>query len=111
MAEKKKGLVEGKITEEALAQLRSRVGMKLRIHHDCGNRNVSEETIRKFVNGTGDINPLYRDQEYAKKTRYGKLVAPPSWLYSVFQMGVMQGSGRCSWLALGRRLGFLQTHR
>jgi acyl dehydratase len=91
MAEKKKGLVEGKISEEALAQLRSRVGMKLRIHHDSGNRNVSEETIRRFVNGTGDINPLYRDQDYAKNTRYGKLVAPPSWLYSVFQMGVMQG--------------------
>ena len=91
MAEKKKGLVEGKISEEALAQLRSRVGMKLRIDHDSGNRNVSEETIRRFVNGTGDISSLYRDQDYAKNTRYGKLVAPPSWLYSVFQMGVMQG--------------------
>jgi len=87
----KKGLVEGKITEEALEQLRSRIGIKLRIHHDSGNRNVFEETIRRFVNGTGDINPLYRDMEYARKTRYGKLVAPPSWLYSVFQMGVMQG--------------------
>ena len=87
----KKGLVEGKITEEALEQLRSRVGIKLRIHPDSGNRNIFEETIRRFVNGTGDINPLYRDIEYAQKTRYGKLVAPPSWLYSVFQMGVMQG--------------------
>ncbi|MBN1381038.1 MAG: MaoC family dehydratase N-terminal domain-containing protein [Deltaproteobacteria bacterium] len=91
MAEKKTKLAEGKITEEALDQLRSRIGMKLRIHPDSGNRNISEETIRKFVNGTGDINPLYRDPEYAKKTRYGKLVAPPSWLYSVFQMGVMHG--------------------
>jgi acyl dehydratase len=91
MAEKKTKLVEGKITDEALEQLRSRIGMKLRIHPDSGNRNISEETIRKFVNGTGDINPLYRDPEYAKTTRYGRLVAPPSWLYSVFQMGVMHG--------------------
>ena len=94
----KKGLVEGKITDEALEQLRSRIGMKLRIQPDSGNRNISEETIRKFVNGTGDINPLYRNQEYAKNTRYGKLAAPPSWLYSVFQMGVMQGlSGVHGW--------------
>ena len=91
MVENKKGLAEGKITEDALEKLNSLIGVKLRIHHDSGNRNVVEETIRKFVNGTGDVNPLYRDPEYAKKTRYGKLVAPPSWLYSVFQMGVMLG--------------------
>ena len=91
MVDNKKGLAEGKITQEALEKLNSMVGVKLRIHNDSGNRNVVEETIRKFINGTGDVNPLYRDPEYGKKTRYGKQVAPPSWLYSVFQMGVMLG--------------------
>ncbi|MBA3030935.1 MAG: acyl dehydratase [Desulfobacteraceae bacterium] len=91
MVDNKKGLAEGKITQEALDKLNSLVGVKLRIHNDSGNRNVVEETIRKFINGTGEINPLYRDPEYGKKTRFGKQVAPPSWLYSVFQMGVMLG--------------------
>ncbi len=34
------------------------------------NREVSEDTIRIFVDGEGDLNPLFRDPEYAKKTKY-----------------------------------------
>jgi len=31
------------------------------------NRTVSADQIRIFLDGEGDLNPLYRDPEYAKK--------------------------------------------
>jgi len=82
-------LSEGKITDEALEELRRRVGSKFKI--DPFHTVVCKDTIRHFVDGVGDVNPLYRDEEYARETRYGRLVAPPSWLYSVFPTWVPQG--------------------
>lgn len=76
-------VAEGLITEEALTKFRERVGMKLRVSN-IYNRYVNPDSIRHFVDGIGDPNPLYRDEEYARNTRYKSLVAPPSWLYSVY---------------------------
>ncbi|MGA8941841.1 MAG: MaoC family dehydratase N-terminal domain-containing protein [Thermoactinomyces sp.] len=39
---------------------------------------VEKGAIRKFADAIGDPNPLYRDEEYAKNTRYGKIIAPPT---------------------------------
>ena len=47
------------------------------------NREATEDGIRIFVNGEGDLNPLYRDAEYAKTTKYKCLVAPPNYLYTI----------------------------
>ena len=82
---------DGRITEEGLRKLREMKGTKLRLGMMQNNELVCEETLRKFVNGLGDTNPLWRDKEYAENTRYGTLVAPPSWLYSVFGAGIMHG--------------------
>jgi acyl dehydratase len=89
--EKKPGeLGDGRITEEGLAKLRSLIGVKMHIGGQF-NDLASRTAIRNFVNGVGDSNPLYRDPEYAKKTRYGRLIAPPSWAYSVFPTWVSVG--------------------
>jgi acyl dehydratase len=82
---------EGRITEEGLRKLREMKGTKLRLGMMQNNELVCEETLRKFVNGLGDTNPLWRDKEHAQNTRFGTLVAPPSWLYSVFGAGIMHG--------------------
>jgi acyl dehydratase len=39
---------------------------------------VEKGAIRKFADAIGDPNPLYRDEEYAKTTRYGRIIAPPT---------------------------------
>jgi len=88
--EAKAGLPEGGITEEALEKLRSLIGIKLRIPN-IFNEFASKEAIRNFANGIGDPNPLWRDEEYAKKTRYGRIVAPPNWFYSIFPTWVSLG--------------------
>ena len=82
---------EGRITEEGLKKLADMKGTKLRIGMMQNNELVSEETLRKYVRGLGDINPLWQDKEYVRKTRYRKLVAPPTWLYSVLGAGIMHG--------------------
>jgi acyl dehydratase len=83
-------LHDGFITDEALATFQSRVGSKLRIKN-IFNELASKEAIRKFCDGIGDPNPLWRDEQYAQSTRYGSLIAPPSWLGSVFPTWVLQG--------------------
>ncbi|MBW2145791.1 MAG: MaoC family dehydratase N-terminal domain-containing protein [Deltaproteobacteria bacterium] len=86
---KKVQLSQGRITEEGLEELRRRVGKKFKV--DPFHTLVCKDSIRHFVDGIGDVNPLYRDEGYAKKTRYGTVIAPPSWLYSVFPTWIPQG--------------------
>ncbi len=38
-------------------------------------RTVTAEDIAKFAAVSGDTNPLHRDPEYAKKTRFGECIA------------------------------------
>ena len=81
---------EGFITNEALEEWKQRIGVKLRIGN-VFNQYVSKEAIRNYVLGIGDINPLWQNEDYAQKTRYKGLVAPPNWFYSVFPTWVLQG--------------------
>jgi acyl dehydratase len=60
------------------------------------NTQANRDTIRHFADGLGDTNPLFRDREYARNTKYGCIIAPPSFLYSV------------RWLSPGR--GFTGVH-
>ena len=58
------------VSEEILEKLRSRVDSKQRLE-DTFNELASKEAIRNFADGIGDPNPLWCDEEYSKKTRYG----------------------------------------
>lgn len=83
-------LAEAELTPEALETWKERVGAEMRVGNTF-NQTVSYEAIRNFVNGIGDSNPLYRDRDYAQKTHYGALIAPPNWFYSVFPTWVAEG--------------------
>lgn len=71
------------ISQEVLDKLRSRVG-PMQLLENTFNETASKEAIRKFADGIGDLNPLWREEKYARNTRYRGIVAPPSWLFSVF---------------------------
>jgi acyl dehydratase len=47
------------------------------------NVQVTRDSIRHLVDAIGDLNPLYRDQAYAARTKYGCIVAPPTIFYGV----------------------------
>ena len=41
---------------------------------------IEKEPIRRWAESIGDPNPLYRDEEYAKKKGYKSIVAPPAFI-------------------------------
>ena len=38
---------------------------------------VEEGAIQRYAEAIGDPNPLYNDPDFASKTKYGRLLAPP----------------------------------
>lgn len=67
---------QGKITDEGIAKLQARVGQGF-----PGRRpwrtEVTRDAIYHLAYAIGDLNPLYIDEEYAKNSRWGTLLAPP----------------------------------
>lgn len=72
------------VTNDMLEKVRSRIGKVWTPSEPFFNTQATRDTIRHFCNGIGDVNPLYRKEEYARKSRYGHLIAPPCFLYSVY---------------------------
>lgn len=70
-----------KITDEALEALRRRIGAPIEPRPEPHLTEASRDGIRHYAHGIGDDNPLWTDEEYARKTQYGCLLAPPTILY------------------------------
>ncbi|MYQ30624.1 MaoC family dehydratase N-terminal domain-containing protein [Streptomyces sp. SID4956] len=73
----------GVLTDAALERSRRRLGVPQRQHNPPHNYEVTWDGVRHFAYGYGDDNPLYSDPEYAAGTRWGSLVAPPAFLYTM----------------------------
>jgi acyl dehydratase len=71
----------GKITDEGIAQLRAKIG-KEKVCHYQPTTEINRDAILCFAHAIGDMNPLWNDEEYARKTKYGDMIAPPCILYS-----------------------------
>jgi acyl dehydratase len=82
--------VSGKIDEASLAEARRHLGRKRPLRP--WNTTVSQDTIWHFAMGLGDDNPLFNDPGYARETRWGGLIAPPTYLYSCTSGGPPPGS-------------------
>lgn len=72
-----------KITEEGLASLRERIGVPIVDTVEPWNYEATRDGIRHYAHGIGDDNPLWNDPAYAAKTKYGTIVALPSFLFSM----------------------------
>ena len=73
--------------DEFEAEYRSGIGTTLP-HRPTKEANL--DNIRRFGDGVGDYNPLWRDQVHAAASRFGMVTAPPPFLYSV-TLGVVAG--------------------
>ncbi len=51
-------------------------------------KQANIDAIRRFGDGAGDYNPLFRDEEHAARSRFGMLTASPMFIYSVGGLGV-----------------------
>ena len=54
-------------------ELREMIGVTL----DTIVFKVEEGAIQRYAQAIGDPNPLFNDLDFASKTRYGRLLAPP----------------------------------
>ncbi|MDP6550149.1 MAG: MaoC family dehydratase N-terminal domain-containing protein [Dehalococcoidia bacterium] len=80
-------LESGEITREGVEKLRARLGSFNRPRqYGVGlfNEQASQDAIRHFCQGIGDSNPLYWDLSYGHATKFGTILAPPCFLYSVY---------------------------
>lgn len=78
----------GEITDESIADLKKRIGERKPIRG--WNSVATKDAIFHFTEGLGDDNPLWRDDEYASKSKYGQIVAPPTFLYTFSSFGSAQ---------------------
>lgn len=68
----------GKITDEALNILRSRIGTRSAM--SAPSDPYTATSIIRFIASVGDDNPLYWDRAYAAGTRWKDVIAPPRML-------------------------------
>jgi acyl dehydratase len=71
-----------KIEESAVEALRKRIGVVIEDTVEPWCYEATRDNIRHYAHGIGDDNPLWCDPEYAARSRYGSLVAPPSFLFA-----------------------------
>ena len=72
----------GRITDEGLAFMRSRLGVPM--PDGSWNTEVTRDGVWHFAHGIGDDNPLWYDRACAEASPWGRTFAPPCCLYSHF---------------------------
>lgn len=77
------GLVRNQITDESVELMRRRIGfanptLRTGVIDDPWNMVCTDDAVRRFAICIGDDNPLYTQPEYAAKTRWGQVIAPPA---------------------------------
>ncbi len=84
MTERKVVMKDSTITQDMVKEMRAKLGMKLRVDRSTHNEYATRIAILKFTEGIGDPNPLWSNEEYAKNSRFGRIVAPPSFVWACF---------------------------
>lgn len=69
------------ITDQSVADLRKLVGVVIEDTLEPWCHEATRDNIRHWAHGIGDDNPLWCDPEYARQSEFGRLVAPPSFIF------------------------------
>jgi acyl dehydratase len=72
----------GVLTDEGVERSRRRIGVPQRrpLPH---NLEVTLDGTRHFAYGYGDDNPLWCERDHGRSTRWGGLIAPPNFIYTM----------------------------
>ena len=60
-------------------EMRAAIG----VASEPATHEVEAGAIRRFADAIGDPDPLYRDESAARESRYGGIIAPPTFLRSM----------------------------
>lgn len=75
--------IHARITESALNELRSRIGVEVVRKAMPNFTEINADAARLFAYAIGDDNPLWLDEEYCIKAGFKRLQAPPTILFSM----------------------------
>jgi acyl dehydratase len=87
------------ISDNALAEARALLGMPIRVEQY--NHEASRDVIRHYAWGIGDDNPIYSDPEYARGTKWGTIIAPPTFFFGLWDAVVAPGLPDVQWYYSG----------
>jgi acyl dehydratase len=79
-------MAEGTLTAD---DLRNGVGMEW----EPLVYEITEEMIRRCTRAIGDPNPMWQDKEYAGKSQYGGIIAPPTFVWTIGLVELMERIG------------------
>lgn len=99
------GLVTA-IEDAEVAELQAMEGAPIRV--ESWNNEATRDTIRHYAHGIGDANPLWCEPQYATSSPFGRLLAPPTFLYSVFDGAIGSGLPGVQPIYAGTRWEFLR---
>jgi acyl dehydratase len=97
------------LASDALRQARAMIGMPIRIEQ--WNHEASRDVIRHYAWGIGDDNPLWCDPDYAARTHWRGIIAPPTFPYGVFDAVVAPGLPDIQWIYSGTDWTFFHPVR
>jgi acyl dehydratase len=98
--------VAADFTEEMLERARSLIGVWLRrdVHWPSFAEDIAPIDVRRWaLYSTGDDNPLWSDEEYARRSVWGGVIAPPTFLYTIDTTIVAPGLPGIQWIYGGTR--------
>ena len=73
--------------DAAVAQLRCRLGQEV-TGPPPYLTEATRDAIRHWAEALGDDNPLWLDADYARPTRWGTIIAPPTMLYAFDRLSI-----------------------
>lgn len=82
MSDKQNASSFPRITEKALDDLRKRIGVRIDPEPEPWCYEATRDNIRHYAHGIGDDNPLWCVPDYARTTKWGDVVALPSFLFA-----------------------------
>jgi len=56
---------------------------KIGTEWEVGVYEIEKGMIQRFAQAIDDPNPLWHDEEYARKSRYGSIIAPPTFIATI----------------------------
>ena len=71
------------ITDRSLTELRKLINVPIEDTLEPWCYEASRDNIRHWAHGIGDDNPLWCDPAYAARTEHGRLLAPPSFIFTL----------------------------